>query len=113
MCWLNKVTEALMALGPSHGPLMHSCLAAKPAHLWSSEASCKPVKDNMITLKPDLILWEKPHSVVIGSQPEFLWNRVISFLELMSSTYQDSVGTGNVCNAIMHKAYAIFVSQTG
>ena len=52
--WLNKVTEALMALGPSHGPLTCSRMAAKPARFWSSEASCKPVKDNMMTLKPDL-----------------------------------------------------------
>ena len=113
MHWLNKATEALMALGPSHGPLMHSCMAAKPACFWLSEASCKPIKDNMMTLKPDLILWEKPHSVVIRPQPEFSWNGVISFLELTSSTYQDSVGTRNVHNAIMHKAYAIFASQPG
>ncbi|KAF8546316.1 hypothetical protein OG21DRAFT_1491350 [Imleria badia] len=87
--------------------------AAKCARFWSSEALCKPVKDNMMTLKPDLILREKPRSVIIGPQPEFSWNGVISFLELMSSTYQDSVGTVNVRNAIMRKAYAVFAFQPG
>lgn len=109
--WLNKVTEALMALDPSHGPLTRS--RAKPARFWSSEASCKPVKDNMMTLKPDLILREKPRPAIIGPQPEFSWSGVISFLELTSSAYQDSVRTGNVRNAIMRKAYALFASQPG
>ena len=57
--------------------------------------------------KPDVILRDK----LIGPQPEFSWNQVISFIELTSSSYGYSDNAGAIRNAIIRKAYAIFASQ--
>jgi len=73
--WLNGITEALQVLIPKSilpAPtvsenatirriLTHSTKPlTKPLHVWSSEASCKPVKGGPMSYKPDLVLWEEP-----------------------------------------------------
>ena len=81
--------------------------AAIPIRSWSSETSRKPVKDTLMPWKLDVILQDK----LIGPQPEFSWNQVISFIELTSSSYGYSDNAGAIRNTIIWKAYTIFASQ--
>jgi len=93
---------------------MLTCSAVtKQRHYWSSERSCKPIKDTLMPWKPDMVLWEKSLPIAFGPQPDFLWKDVISFVELSSTPYSKSTDTGTVCNNVMHKVYGIFASQPG
>ena len=115
--WLNGITKALQALLPDIilpapiVPVAHrmTTRSTQPCHFWSSERSCKPIKDGPMSCKPDLVLWEGPS--LIGPQPEFSWKDVISFMELTSTSYSDSDSTGTIRNGVTRKAYAIFASQ--
>ncbi|KAI6022629.1 hypothetical protein EDC04DRAFT_2900794 [Pisolithus marmoratus] len=123
--WLNGTTSALQAfipamastaiLGPvvTHRRVMHSAATLHSLNhcLWFSEASSKPIKDNLMPWKPDLVLQEDSPGCAFGPQPELLWKDIISFMELTSATYSLSDDTGTVRNAVMHKAYAVFASQ--
>ena len=109
--WLNAITHALEMFIPPVPPTSDVVLtcstAAIPIHSWSSETSRKPVKDTLMPWKPDVILRDK----LIGPQLEFLWNQVISFIELTSSSYGCSDNAGAIRNTIIRKAYTIFASQ--
>jgi len=115
--WLNGITKALQALLPNIilpapiVPVAHrmTTCSTQPCRFWSLETSCKPIKDGPMSCKPDLVLWEGPS--LIGPQPEFSWKDVISFMELMSTSYSDSDSTGTIHNGVTHKAYTIFASQ--
>jgi len=124
--WLNGITEALQVLIPesilpaptvSENATIRRILTrstkplTKPLRVWSSEASCKPVKGGPMSYKPDLVLQEEPSR--LRPKPEFSWKDVVSFLELSSTPYSNSGSTSTVCNNVMHKAYAIFASQPG
>ena len=116
--WLNKITCALEDFVPLP-PLPESVhparavtrsLTAKHRRVWSSETSCKPIKDDLLPLKPDLVLQEPPE-LAFGPHQEFSWKNVISFMELTSSAYSHSDSMRTVRNGVMRKAYAIFASQ--
>ena len=116
--WLNQIMRALeiFVLPPlpktiRSDRVVTCSLTAKPYRVWSSETSRKPINDNLLPLKPDLVLQEKPLGHVVGPQREFSWKNVISFMELTSSAYSHSVSTETVRNSVMCKAYAIFASQ--
>ena len=95
-------------------PRMLTCSAVtKQHHYWSSERSCKPIKDTLMPWKLDVVLREKSLPIAFGPQPNFSWKDVISFVELSLTPYSKSTDTGTVHNNVMHKAYAIFASQPG
>ena len=100
--WLNEVTEALQAFIPTGtvlGRIIPDNLvkvtrrSTKTSRVWSWETSCKPIKDGPMVSKPDVVLWERPP---FGPQPEFSWKDVISFVELTSTAYSNSITTGTV-----------------
>ena len=113
--WLNKITCALEPFIPpipATSDRVLTCSAtAIPLRSWTSETSRKPVKDALMSWKPDIILQENLAQVVYGPQPEFLWKSIISFIELTSSLYSSSDSSGAIRSAIICKAYAIFASQ--
>ena len=113
--WLNEMTHALEPFippVPATSDRVLTCSAtAIPLHSWSSDTSRKPVKDALMPWKPDIILQEKLAQVVYGPHPEFLWSNVISFVKLTSGSYSYSDSPGAIRNAIIWKAYTIFVAQ--
>jgi len=113
--WLNKITRALEPFIPPIPTTLDRVLTrsatAIPLHSWTSETSRKPVKDALMSWKPDIILQENLTQVVYGPQPEFSWKSVISFIELTSSLYSSSDSSGTIHSAIICKAYTIFASQ--
>ena len=116
--WLNQIMRALeiFVLPPlpktiRSDRVVTRSLTAKPYRVWSSETSRNPINDNLLPLKPDLVLQEKPPGRIFGPQREFSWKNVISFMELTSSAYSHSVSMETIHNGVMHKAYAIFASQ--
>ncbi|KAI6041728.1 hypothetical protein EDC04DRAFT_2601510 [Pisolithus marmoratus] len=94
--WLNKIILAVWALVPG-----------------SAESSCKPIKDDLMPWKPDMVLQEDSLGCAFRPQPELSWKDIILFMEIMSRTYSLSDDIGTTCNAVMCKAYAVFVSQPG
>ncbi|KAI6025375.1 hypothetical protein PISMIDRAFT_16872 [Pisolithus microcarpus 441] len=125
--WLNKLALAVWAFIPgspstavlgstvTHRRIMRSTAALHGVNhrLWFAESSCKPIKDNLMSWKPDVVLREDSLGRAFGPQPELSWKDVISFMELTSGTYSLSDDIGTVRNAVMCKAYAVFASQPG
>jgi len=113
--WLNKITCALEPFIPpipaTSDRVLTRSATAIPLHSWTSETSRKPVKDALMSWKPNIILQENLAQVIYGPQPEFSWKSVISFIKLTSSPYSSSDSSGAICSTIIHKGYAIFASQ--
>ena len=86
------------------------CSNSIPPCSWSLKTSHKPILDGPMSLKPNLILWKTPDAL---PQQEFSWKGVISFIELTSVAYSWSSDAWIMCNNIMQKAYAIFLSKPG
>ena len=124
--WLNRITDALLGLIPKNAvpsPTIPATTATnkiitcsatcRPQCYWSSETSCKPIKDSLMPWKPDVVLREKDSPIVFGPQPEFSWKDVMSFVELSSTPYSNSEDVKTVRNNVMCKVYAVFASQPG
>ncbi|KIK20320.1 hypothetical protein PISMIDRAFT_13073 [Pisolithus microcarpus 441] len=125
--WLNKLALAMWAFIPGSpstvvlgSTVTHRRITCSTAALhgmnrclWFAESSCKPIKDNLMSWKPDMVLREDSLGRAFRPQPELSWKDVISFMELTSGTYSLSDDIGTVCNAVMCKAYAVFASQPG
>jgi len=124
--WLNGITDALSVLLPKNAVpaptipatavtprMLTRSAVTKQRCYWSSERSCKLIKDTLMPWKPDVVLQEKSLPIAFGPQPDFSWKDDISFVELSSTPYSKSTDTGTVRNNVMRKAYAIFASQPG
>ena len=100
--WLNKITHAIEDFVPPP-PLPDTVravtrsLTAKHHRVWSLETSHKPIKDDLLPLKPDLVLQESAE-LAFGPRQEFSWKNVISFMELTSSAYSHSDNMKTVRN---------------
>ena len=124
--WFNGITDAISVLLPKNAVpaptipatavtprMLTRSAVTKHRRYWSSERSCKPIKDTLMPWKPDVVLREQSLPVTFGPQSEFSWKDVVSFVELSSTPYSKSTDMGTVRNNVMRKAYAIFASQPG
>ncbi|KAI6023463.1 hypothetical protein EDC04DRAFT_2606623 [Pisolithus marmoratus] len=114
--WLNKIILAMWALVAgsastavfgsmlTHSRVMRSTATLNNANhrLWFAESSCKPIKDNLMPWKSDMVLQEDSLGCAFGPQPELSWKDIVSFMELTSRTYLLSDDIGTICNTVMY-----------